>query len=55
METKKCMWCLKEYETNSKEKYCSVECEIKNEKQPKDKLKKGFIAIIGDFFGSLFS
>lgn len=55
MLTRKCMWCLKEYETDSNEKYCSSECKTKSE-TPKDGdiVKKGFFAVIGDFIGSLF-
>jgi hypothetical protein len=54
--TKKCMWCLKEFETDTRNQYCSTECKKKKE-TPKesDVVKKGFFAIIGDFFGSLFS
>lgn len=56
METKKCMWCLKEFETNSNEKYCSVECKTKKETATESNVvKKGFFAVIGDLLGSLFS
>jgi hypothetical protein len=55
METKKCMWCLKKFESNNKNKYCSTACGVKSEGKSEDKFKKGVSAILGDFFGSLFS
>lgn len=58
MKTKKCMYCLKAFETdNNSEKYCSEECETKSNNNTKKKSKKeasgGFSAII-DFITSLF-
>ena len=50
------MWCLKEFETNTKDQYCSIACKTKKE-APKESevVKKGFFAVVGDFCGSLFS
>ncbi len=56
METKKCMWCLTEFKTDSKEEYCSCNCEKKNENSSsKDYPKKGVAAILGDLTFSLLS
>jgi len=50
------MWCLKEFETDTKNQYCSTECKKKKDATKVSKVvKKGFFEIIGDFFGSLFS
>ncbi len=41
MKTKKCIWCLKEFETENDNKYCSLECEEKSENDTDSKRKKG--------------
>lgn len=56
METKKCMWCLKEIDSDSK--YCSTECEDKTKKSGVDgrekSAKKGIGQVIVDIIGSWF-
>jgi len=49
------MWCLTEFNTKSKQKYCSCACEKKNEKSnTSDYSKKGIAAVLGDLCFSLF-
>ncbi|MGE0560880.1 MAG: hypothetical protein AB7O47_03610 [Flavobacteriales bacterium] len=59
MKTKKCMWCLKEFEIDSNEKYCSIECKDKSnslaDKSNKGKTREGILGGIVDAISSLFS
>jgi len=59
MKTKKCMYCLKEFDTdNNNEKYCSEECQTKSGNISKANRKKetssGFFQTIIDTISSLF-
>ncbi|KAB2859895.1 MAG: hypothetical protein F9K09_00430 [Flavobacteriales bacterium] len=59
METKKCMYCLKEFDTEEKnKKYCSLECETKSnnisKKNNKKEASNGFFQTITDIISSLF-
>lgn len=56
MKTKKCMWCLKEFESHSNDEYCSLECKNKSitSDSSKKELKKGFFQTIVDVFTSWF-
>lgn len=59
MKTKKCMWCLKEFQTDSNEQFCSDECKNKNDastdKAKNGKTRKGILGGIIDTISSLFS
>lgn len=58
MKTKKCMWCLKEFKTESNYKYCSLECKNKSEDITSDNANKesktGFFQTIIDILTSWF-
>jgi len=56
MKKKKCLNCVKEFQTDSDEKYCSEACEKKANGYDKEnkKSKYGILDHIIDFFSSLF-
>ena len=60
MKTKKCMWCLKEFEGNdNQDKYCSDDCKTKSSNiskaNKKEEASSGFFTAIVDTITSLFS
>lgn len=57
METKKCMWCLEEYDNNTSSKYCSSKCEEKSNglTTSKRKEKGNFFTNFADVVVSFFT